>query len=257
MICFLFGEESSDAMVGVRYDHGRHWIERLSRWSTVDSLSFNIWNRSSSNLAYWINELVSVTHCGLKKIKWNCLINHQKMNISFSPSLKVRLRVWCGMVKRKESMFGLKDYHLLCWSIIFIFFYFIEIQIEFYCFRSLFPIPSDCRNFFFSTNILRAIQFDWDFYQRRANAKQSNENQKKRNNGSVKATNTQSNRRYHIFHCLLLLNALRIVKRIIFDKRSNAIKRVEKLKRERKRPSIYYSLYILQLYSWSSSSSSS
>lgn len=62
-------EESSVGIVGVRYDHGRHWIECLSRWSTVDSLSFNIWNRSSSNLVYWINELVSVTHCGLKKIK--------------------------------------------------------------------------------------------------------------------------------------------------------------------------------------------
>lgn len=30
---------------------------------------------------------------------------------------------------------------------------------------------------------------------------------------------------YHIFHCLLLLNTLRIVKRIIFDKRSNAIRK--------------------------------
>lgn len=30
---------------------------------------------------------------------------------------------------------------------------------------------------------------------------------------------------YHIFHCLLLLNTLRIVKRIIFDKRSNEIRK--------------------------------
>lgn len=83
-----------------------------------------------------------------------------------------------------------------------------------------------------SLYILRAISIRLGLLIKGASVKQSSERKKneiKRSEscsihlGPLKEDSTQI--QYHIFHCLLLLNTLRIVKRIIFDKRSNAIRK--------------------------------
>lgn len=134
-----------------------------------------------------------------------------------------------GMVKRKNKgkpVWVLKDYR-------FSFFFVIEIQIEIYCFRSLFSwFKVNESMSFLSLHFTSNFNSIGTFNQRRkckAIEWTKKKNEIKRSEscsihlGPLKEDSTQI--QYHIFHCLLLLNTLRIVKRIIFDKRSNEIRK--------------------------------
>lgn len=97
---------------------------------------------------------------------------------------------------------------------------------KFIVFDYFFPVYkcSESLLFFFLFHFLRAIQIDWDFNRLFPSAKQIVKSKAATQNGKYGAhweREPRQSKDYHIFHCLLLKRALRIVKRIIFDKRSN------------------------------------
>lgn len=130
---------------------------------------------------------------------------------------------------------GLKDYHFQSslFNIVVFPLFFIELQIENLLFLiTFFPCTvltnALVNRSFFLLYFLRAIQIDWDFNRLFPSAKQIVKSKEATSNGKyidrivcVRVREPRQSKDYHIFHCLLLKRALRIVKRILFDKRSN------------------------------------
>lgn len=145
------------------------------------------------------------------------------MNISFSPLVWPFQR--CVPFARRATQPskrtcwakpGLRDYNFLSWSRVF--FYRNSNR------NLLFLITFSDSKWIFS---LFYEQFDWEFSKITFASKEAIRSKQ----FDFNDRHTQS-RHYHIFHCLLL-NALRIVKRIIFDKRFEWILRRRKSRRRR------------------------